>query len=1034
MSNDQRIEVQVAANVAPLQAGMQQAVSAVQSAASGITSQFSNIASSIGGAVIAITAVFGGGRIFSNVIGETKQWTTEAMKLARVLGITTESASVLNLALGDIYTDSETYLSASRMMTRQALANGDGFRKLGIDVRDAGGHLKPTGDLMQEVLEKINGLSTAQDRNAAGLMIFGRSWGEASKLLKLSAQVMDEAREKAESLHLIVGPEGVAATKAYKTAMNDVEDVVMGLKVQVGNEVLPSLTELGVWFSEVAPPAVDIMVKAFKAVGDVLSLTTVQIALAAVAFKVALLPALITAGTAIVAWVQTVQLQMHLASLAWRTGPAVSQFQALTSAVFGSINPWLLIGVAVVAAGIGLERWVSSASRAASAHRELAQQSLNNSQKFMGLSQEAERLDKTLNNSKATVEQKKKAQDQLAVTLAQLNTIYPGFNKHLRDEAGNQRSIAEAFKTANDERQKSVQLQIKETEAKLAQAKAQIGDRAASGGSMGALGNTPGGGLAAAFGWLQMKRAADAGKAATAYQQSIESLLSSLKALQGESAAIGENALGFGDDSPKVSPFEAISKAWDAQKAKLISQGAEAEAYGRDAELAFWRGKLASLKQGGEDWIKAQLKINDLRQQLDAEGQERRKAKLADELQAAKEDSNKRVAIAQSYYVEMKTAHGDGHKLTLEAHKKLEEEQQRHSAKMKELAKLQADGMLAARLGELDQEEESDRIRVQLGEISAQDALARMQAREDQKFALKKAALQKELGGESDVIKRQEILNQIEALEREHSKRTNQIKEQALVEQQERIDRFLQPLTQSFNSSLDGLLAGTMSWASAMSNVWKGLGSMVDQAVSQMVMTWVTGQMRMLAVFVMNKAKEAMVHKAAQMGMTAATGQGVLARVALETWGAIKSVALAIWTGLKWVAIQAYKAAAGAYSAIVSIPYVGPFLAPVAAGVALAAVIGMSSKLMSAAGGYDIPAGVNPLVQAHAREMILPAKHADVIRGLAEGGGTGGSQQPISPVFHIQTMDARGVKQFLMDNQGALAQVLGEMARNGRKG
>ncbi|GAA5784704.1 phage tail length tape measure family protein [Chitiniphilus shinanonensis] len=37
----------------------------------------------------------------------------------------------------------------------------------------------------------------------------------------------------------------------------------------------------------------------------------------------------------------------------------------------------------------------------------------------------------------------------------------------------------------------------------------------------------------------------------------------------------------------------------------------------------------------------------------------------------------------------------------------------------------------------------------------------------------------------------------------------------------------------------------------------------------------------------------------------------------------------------------------------------------------------------SAAGGYDIPAGVNPMTQLHEREMVLPAAYADVIRGLA---------------------------------------------------
>jgi lambda family phage tail tape measure protein len=44
----------------------------------------------------------------------------------------------------------------------------------------------------------------------------------------------------------------------------------------------------------------------------------------------------------------------------------------------------------------------------------------------------------------------------------------------------------------------------------------------------------------------------------------------------------------------------------------------------------------------------------------------------------------------------------------------------------------------------------------------------------------------------------------------------------------------------------------------------------------------------------------------------------------------------------------------------------------------------------SAAGGYDIPAGVNPVVQTHAREMILPEQYADVIRNMASGGGGGG--------------------------------------------
>jgi tape measure domain-containing protein len=52
-------------------------------------------------------------------------------------------------------------------------------------------------------------------------------------------------------------------------------------------------------------------------------------------------------------------------------------------------------------------------------------------------------------------------------------------------------------------------------------------------------------------------------------------------------------------------------------------------------------------------------------------------------------------------------------------------------------------------------------------------------------------------------------------------------------------------------------------------------------------------------------------------------------------------------------------------------------------------VAGMAIAEASAEGGYDIPAGVNPVVQTHQREMILPAEHADTIRNLGKDSGKG---------------------------------------------
>ena len=60
--------------------------------------------------------------------------------------------------------------------------------------------------------------------------------------------------------------------------------------------------------------------------------------------------------------------------------------------------------------------------------------------------------------------------------------------------------------------------------------------------------------------------------------------------------------------------------------------------------------------------------------------------------------------------------------------------------------------------------------------------------------------------------------------------------------------------------------------------------------------------------------------------------------------------------------------------------------------------------MASAAGGYDIPAGVNPMTQLHQEEMVLPASLANGLRGIiAAGGGKSGGNGGNT---YIQALDA----------------------------
>ena len=119
--------------------------------------------------------------------------------------------------------------------------------------------------------------------------------------------------------------------------------------------------------------------------------------------------------------------------------------------------------------------------------------------------------------------------------------------------------------------------------------------------------------------------------------------------------------------------------------------------------------------------------------------------------------------------------------------------------------------------------------------------------------------------------------------------------------------------------------------------------------------------------------------------------------------------------------IEAYalEAAAAAAAANAGIPGIGVFVAMAAAAAMEAAVNGLLSQLPSAAGGFDIPRGMNPVTQLHSGEMVLPEKHADVIRGMADdGSGGSGSGQIV-----INALDARSFEQFLLSPGASTAMV-----------
>lgn len=270
MADEDKVKVGLEADASNLKTGMAEAASTNKATAQGMAADWTASAASIKttvtgmttdikanmtsvkesvmgiqSAIVGIGAVMAGGAIFSGIINKTIEWTGEVKNLHKALGITSEEASVLNVALTHAGISNEAYIQGARTIARQLAMNSKAFQGLDIDVRNTDGTFKNSQDIMMEVIQKLGDMKEGTDRNVAAAEIFKRSHIDVNELLKLNAAAFEQARQKAADLHLVVGPEGEAQARKYKESLNDLKLVGTSLSAEIGNKVIPVLTKLG---------------------------------------------------------------------------------------------------------------------------------------------------------------------------------------------------------------------------------------------------------------------------------------------------------------------------------------------------------------------------------------------------------------------------------------------------------------------------------------------------------------------------------------------------------------------------------------------------------------------------------------------------------------------------------------------------------------------------------------------------------------------------------------------------------------------
>ena len=444
----------------------------------------------------------------------------------------------------------------------------------------------------------------------------------------------------------------------------------------------------------------------------------------------------------------------------------------------------------------------------------------------------------------------------------------------------------------------------------------------------------------------------------------------------------------------------------ELEKRKALEENWFTWSVGR--ELDFWQGKLAHTTQGTKAYLAILTEVNKLRKEKAKEDHEAYLEDLKMQMDAAKGDFAKKFELQAAYTKEEARLHGEGSKQFIQSKREEAKLWEDLIAKTGELRIKQAEGEKNHALAMVALDEETLRHRVAMGEASANEEADAQREILKRKETAELAQLQTEMANrEQDLASLQEYMNKKKAIQEQYQLERMKLNNKEAEDSKKAWASFLDPIQASMASAFQGLLSASQGWGQAWKGFMVSIGKTFDQQVAGMVAKWIMGESL----------------------KTQATAGSVMAQVALTAWASLKKAAIWAWEGLKYIVTEGYKAAAGAYSAIVSIPYVGPFLAPVAAGVALAAVMSMAGRISSAAGGWGKVPG-DQLAQIHKDEMVLPAQYADGLRAMLEHGG--GGQQPVQVTYQVSAIDARGVQQFLQAHGPALSDAVAKQVRNGR--
>ena len=240
MTNVSSLVVKIGADISELQSAMGKVQKSVQDTGKRMTD--------LGGVLSkSLTAPLTGlGLGILALQKKTGDYADQLLDLSVITGISTDSLQEFrNVArVAGVEQDALTRGVESLTRRMQSLLDGSGnasdaMKKLGISARDSNGQIKPTEEIMVDIMTALGDVSNEMERAALGNALLGRSYHRLAPVIAMGGDEIDKARQQAHDLGFVMSGESLNAANDFRVAMEGLKEGMASAGRAIAVDLMP---------------------------------------------------------------------------------------------------------------------------------------------------------------------------------------------------------------------------------------------------------------------------------------------------------------------------------------------------------------------------------------------------------------------------------------------------------------------------------------------------------------------------------------------------------------------------------------------------------------------------------------------------------------------------------------------------------------------------------------------------------------------------------------------------------------------------